>query len=58
MPVYRLYTIDPDGHISAPAAVLDFEREQEALEAAKTQADAHNVELWDGPRQIAKFSPD
>jgi hypothetical protein len=58
MPLYRLYTLGDDGHISRPATILDCEQDQEAVEAAKRQVDGHAVELWEGPRQIAKLAPE
>jgi hypothetical protein len=57
MPICRLYTLSDDGHISAPAAILDCEQDQEAIETAKRQVDGHAVELWDGARRIAKLEP-
>jgi hypothetical protein len=57
MPLYRLYTLSHDGHVSAPAAILDCEYDQEAVEVAKRQLNEHAVELWEGPRQIAKLNP-
>jgi hypothetical protein len=46
MPLYRLYTLGDDGHISRPATILDCEQDQEAVEAAKRQVDGHAVELF------------
>ena len=55
MPQYRLFTLCEDGHISAPAVILECECDQEAVEAAKQHMNGHAVELWNGARQVAKL---
>jgi hypothetical protein len=57
MPAYRIYTLDDDGHIVGPPAVIDCPDDQAAIQEAKRTLDGKVIELWDGPRQIAKLAP-
>jgi hypothetical protein len=51
---YRAYIIGGDGHI-ASAVDLQCEHEEAAKALARQLVDGHDVELWQGGRQIAVF---
>jgi hypothetical protein len=51
---YRAYFIGKDGHIVSRAEI-ECENDVAAEERAKLLVDGHDVELWDGPRMVAKF---
>lgn len=60
MPDYRAYLIGGiDGHRFIKAEFLsDHPDDAAAMAAAKRLVDGQDVELWDGPRFVARFSPD
>jgi hypothetical protein len=55
MPEYRAYTVGGDGHFIGfePLVCAD---DSEATEKAEHLIDGHDVELWTGPRLVAKLS--
>lgn len=53
---YRVYLLDPDGHIKR-AVDLDCENDRAAEAQAKQLVDHCDVELWQGGRRIALFEP-
>jgi hypothetical protein len=57
MPVYRFYYLDADGHISGPPTVGDFADDRAASEAAQALANEKSIELWEGPRVVARLAP-
>jgi hypothetical protein len=57
MPEYRIYTIDGNGHIAGPPSIIVVPDDQAAREKAKQGLDGHTIEVWIGPRRIAKFDP-
>jgi hypothetical protein len=57
MPEYRVYTIDRNGHIAGLPAIIEALDDQAAREKAKLGLNGHTIEVWIGPRRIAKFDP-
>jgi hypothetical protein len=60
MPDYRLYSVKPDGHISAPPVLIDCPNDQEAVAEAVSLMDGIAVEVWEGSRlveRIEAFAP-
>jgi hypothetical protein len=57
MAEYRAYIIGVDGHFIRAVELLCPD-DDTAKEYAKQLALAHEVELWQGPRQIEKFRPE
>ena len=51
---YRAYILDQDGHVSR-AIELVCPDDETAKKQARQLVDGHNVELWQGDRQIATF---
>ena len=53
---YRLYLLDPDGHV-ARSIELQLETDEQALDAASGHQHAHGMELWQLGRRIRTFKP-
>jgi hypothetical protein len=58
MPHYRLYVTTADGHVTAPATVIECADDQEAIGKAAQLVDGQAVELWAGARLIMRFPSD
>jgi hypothetical protein len=54
MSEYRIYVIGLEGHFIR-AIQLDCPNDKAAMESAKQFINGHDLELWQGERQIAKF---
>ncbi len=57
MPLYRFYYIGSDGHITEPPKIADFPDDRAAIKAAESQLGNKAVEVWAGPRVVAKLEP-
>jgi hypothetical protein len=57
---YRAYILGTEGHrfIRAENFLSDHPDDAAAIAIAKKLSDNHDVELWDGGRYVARFSPD
>jgi hypothetical protein len=55
MPHYRIYLTTTDGHITAPATLIESDDDQEAIGKAKQFVNGRAVELWEGARFIVRF---
>jgi hypothetical protein len=53
---YRVYKIDPNGHISAPPELIECADDAAAVAEARKYVDGHDIELWDNGRRVAVFS--
>ena len=53
---YRAYILNWDGHIKSRIDLLCL-NEEDARERAQQLVDGAAVELWEGPRRIARFDP-
>jgi hypothetical protein len=57
MPDYRVYSLDSEGRISGPPAVISATDDEDAKEQAqKLLADA-SLEIWHGDRRVAVLLP-
>jgi hypothetical protein len=52
---YRIYTVDANGRVIAPSEVLTCETDEEIIQKATSMVDGHDLEIWDGPRVVAKI---
>ena len=57
MPVYRFYYLDSAGHIAGPPTIGDFADDRAAGEAAKALVNEKAIEIWEGPRVVARIAP-
>jgi hypothetical protein len=55
MPQYRIYLVDKFGHVIAPPEVLHCDTDEEIIQKAKSMMDGHDIEVWNGPRVVAKI---
>jgi hypothetical protein len=55
MPAYRLYKLRDADHIAGPPAVIECGSDAEVIEKAKTMLDGLDIEVWDGPRVVARL---
>jgi hypothetical protein len=55
MPHYRIYVTTTDGHVTAPATVIECDDDQEAIAKAERFINGRAVELWEGARFIVRF---
>ncbi len=56
MPFYHVYFIDRADHTSRLPEVVECVNDQEAMEKTPQFVDGQDVELWEGPRFIARFA--
>ena len=54
MPEYRAYRIK-DNHIDLAATIITADTDTAAIEQTKPLVDAHDIELWQGPRFVMGF---
>ncbi len=54
MAEYRAYILDEDGHVSSAIEFVCAD-DVSAKKYARQFVDGHDVELWQGDRQIATF---
>ena len=55
MSVYRVFFLDKENHVTLPAEVIEASDDQEAMTQARRFIDGKDIELWEGPRFIARF---
>ena len=53
---FQLYVVNEWGNATSFLELIR-DSEEEAREAAAALVDKYPVELWDGPRRIARFTP-
>jgi hypothetical protein len=52
MAVYRIYVLSPEGHVAAPAEVLECPDDREAIRQARQYAGKEPVEVWEGTKRV------
>ena len=58
MPIYRAYPISKNNKVTAaPSVGISCVDDKDGLEQAQQLVDTHDIELWDGPRFIARLTP-
>lgn len=58
MPSFRAYTISKNRQVTvAPSVVIICENDQDGLQQAQQLVEKDEIELWDGPRFIARLKP-
>ena len=56
MPAYRAYVLGDDQHLAwVPPTIITARDDADAIEQAKKLVDGHDIEVWDGPRQVARL---
>jgi hypothetical protein len=54
---YRIYLLNPAGHVEAPPRVVRCENDQTALERARQFIERHPLEIWDRARHVGTINP-
>jgi hypothetical protein len=55
MPDYRVYPVDKNDHVLGAPNVVTCDSDQEAIEKARPLVNGHDVELWQGARQVGRI---
>jgi hypothetical protein len=55
MPMYRVFFIDRDDHISRPPEVIECADDNEATDKALGLVDGHDVEVWGFNRLVVRI---
>ena len=53
--IFRIYTLNNAGRIIGPPTEITAESDDEALIKAGKWGDTNDVEVWEGPRLVAKL---
>ena len=53
MTAYRIYVVNPEGHVTDPPQIVECANDQEAISRARQRLGYKAVEIWDGPRRVA-----
>ena len=56
MPIYRVYPVCKDRVAAARSVAIACDNEQDGIQKAKQLVGGYDIELWDGPRFIARFN--
>ncbi|WP_157100026.1 hypothetical protein [Rhodoplanes sp. Z2-YC6860] len=58
MPSFRAYPVSKNHKVAAtPSVVIVCTNEQDGIQQAQQLVDEDEIELWDGPRFIARLKP-
>ena len=58
MPSFRAYPVSKNHKVAAtPSVVIVCANEQDGIQQAQQLVDEDEIELWDGPRFIARLKP-
>jgi hypothetical protein len=55
MPDYRLYKLGDDDRFAGAATIIKCDSDAEVIAKAKAMLDGLDIEIWDGPRVVARF---
>ena len=55
MPSYRTYEISKDNRVTRPSEIITCDDDEQAVQKAEQLMAANDVELWDGPRFVARI---
>jgi hypothetical protein len=54
VPAYRLYKLRDDHRIAGPSVIIECDSDAEIIAKAKAMQDGLDIEVWDGPRVVAR----
>jgi hypothetical protein len=55
---YRLYKIDPEGHVDGPPQILRCQDDDEASIEARNYVDGHAIEIWRDEKRVGLIPAD
>jgi hypothetical protein len=58
VPTYRMYTVNREGRILAPAQVVECADDREAIRRAQPLVNGHDIEIWRGARVVRRLISD
>jgi hypothetical protein len=54
VPAYRLYKLKDADRIAGPSTIVECDSDAEVVAKAKVMLDGLDIEIWDGPRLVAR----
>jgi hypothetical protein len=57
MTAYRIYVVNPEGHVSDPPQIVECADDQEAVRQARQYLDTKPLEVWDGAKRVGILKP-
>jgi hypothetical protein len=55
VPVYRIYKLNAQGHVTGHALVLNCEKDADVVRKVESLIDGHDVEILEGARLVARL---
>jgi hypothetical protein len=55
MPVYRIYKLNAQGHVTGHALVLICEKDADIIRKVESLVDGHDVEILEGGRLVGRL---
>jgi hypothetical protein len=55
MPVYRIYKLNAQGHVTGPALILVCEKDADVIRKVESLVDGHDVEILEGARLVGRL---
>jgi hypothetical protein len=55
---YRVYSLEPDGHIHSPPKIIVCADDADAEQQGRQLLEGNVIEVWQCKRQVAVFTPD
>jgi hypothetical protein len=55
---YRVYSLEPDGHIHSPPQIIACANDADAEEQSRQLLEGNVIEIWQCMRQVAVLTPD
>jgi hypothetical protein len=56
LPIYRAYPVSKNHQVvAAPSVAINCENDQDGILKAQQAIDGYDIELWDGPRFVARL---
>jgi hypothetical protein len=52
---YRVFVVDPDGHVMGPSNVISCETHEEALAEARHYLNGNSIEIWHGATCVGRL---
>jgi hypothetical protein len=57
MTTYRIYVVNPEGHVTDPPQIVECADDQEAMRQARQYLDSKPLEVWDGSKRVGSLKP-
>lgn len=55
---YRVYSLEPDGHIHSPPKIIVCTDDADAEQQSRHLLEGNIIEVWQRMRQVAVLTPD